>query len=92
LTVTLGTLTNIFANATLDAAGNPTLVGSAGTIALIAANLYVFCFGFSTTFPPLLKYFGLGTTYGLYTFVAAISIFFVAFFIKETKGLELEQM
>jgi MFS transporter, SP family, sugar:H+ symporter len=129
MTVTLGTLTNVFGNATLDAAGNPTLVGSAGTIALIAANLYVFCFGFSwgpvvwvllgemfnnnirasalsvaaaaqwvanfavsTTFPPLLKYFGLGTTYGLYTFMAAISIFFVAFFIKETKGLELEQM
>lgn len=125
MTVTLGTLTNIFGNAT----GNPTLIGSAGTIALIAANLYVFCFGFSwgpvvwvllgemfnnnirasalsvaaaaqwvanfavsTTFPPLLKYFGLGTTYGLYTFMAAISIFFVAFFIKETKGLELEQM
>jgi MFS transporter, SP family, sugar:H+ symporter len=129
MTATLGTLTDIFGNATFDAAGNPTLVGTAGTIALIAANLYVFCFGFSwgpvvwvllgemfnnnirasalsvaaaaqwvanfavsTTFPPLLKYLGLGATYGLYTFMAAISIFFVAFFIKETNGLELEQM
>ncbi|WP_340643494.1 MFS transporter [Phormidium pseudopriestleyi] len=27
--------------------GNPTLTDSAGTIALLAANLYVFCFGFS---------------------------------------------
>ncbi|MFM9263603.1 sugar porter family MFS transporter [Tychonema sp. BBK16] len=129
MTVTLGTLTVIFGNAALDASGNPTLIGSAGIIALIAANLYVFCFGFSwgpvvwvllgemfnnkirtsalsiaaavqwianfvvsTTFPPLLQYFGLGAAYGLYTISAAISIFFVAFFIKETKGMELEQM
>jgi MFS transporter, SP family, sugar:H+ symporter len=129
MTLTLGTLTATFKNAALDAAGNPVLVGSAGVIALLAANLYVFCFGFSwgpvvwvllgemfnnnlrtsalsvaaaaqwianfivsTTFPPLLQYFGLGSTYGLYTVAAATSIFFVAFFIKETKGMELEQM
>jgi MFS transporter, SP family, sugar:H+ symporter len=129
MTLTLGTLTTTFRNAALDVAGNPVLVGSAGVIALLAANLYVFCFGFSwgpvvwvllgemfnnnlrtsalsvaaaaqwianfivsTTFPPLLQYFGLGTTYGLYTVAAAISVFFVAFFIKETKGMELEQM
>jgi MFS transporter, SP family, sugar:H+ symporter len=129
MTLTLGTLTTTFRNAALDAAGNPVLIGSAGVIALLAANLYVFCFGFSwgpvvwvllgemfnnnlrtsalsvaaaaqwianfivsTTFPPLLQYFGLGATYGLYTLAAAISIFFVAFFIKETKGMELEQM
>lgn len=129
MTLTLGTLTTTFRNAALDAAGNPVLVGSAGLIALLAANLYVFCFGFSwgpivwvllgemfnnnlrtsalsvavaaqwianfivsTTFPPLLQYFGLGAAYGLYTIAAAISIFFVAFFIKETKGMELEQM
>jgi MFS transporter, SP family, sugar:H+ symporter len=129
MTVTLGTLTIIFGNAALDVAGNPRLVGSAGLIALVAANLYVFCFGFSwgpvvwvllgemfnnqirtpalsiaasaqwianfvvsTTFPPLLQYFGLGTAYGLYTLSAAISILFVAFFVKETKGMELEQM
>lgn len=129
MTLTLGSLTIIFRNAALDTAGNPLLVGAAGTLALLAANLYVFCFGFSwgpvvwvllgemfnnkirasalsiaaaaqwianfivsTTFPPLLQYFGLGATYGLYTVSAAISIFFVAFFIKETKGIELEQM
>ncbi|MGB8702047.1 MAG: sugar porter family MFS transporter [Thermosynechococcaceae cyanobacterium] len=129
MTLTLGSLTIIFRNAALDTAGNPLLVGSAGTLALMAANLYVFCFGFSwgpvvwvllgemfnnkirasalsiaaaaqwianfivsTTFPPLLQYFGLGATYGLYTVSAAISIFFVAFFIKETKGIELERM
>ncbi|MBW4538169.1 MAG: sugar porter family MFS transporter [Myxacorys chilensis ATA2-1-KO14] len=129
MTITLGILTVIFGQAQVDAAGNPTLAGSSGIIALLAANLYVFCFGFSwgpvvwvllgemfnnkiraaalsiaaaaqwianfivsTTFPPLLQYFGLGTAYGLYTLAAAISIFFVAFFIKETKGMELEEM
>ncbi|KOP26580.1 MFS transporter [Hapalosiphon sp. MRB220] len=129
MTVTLGTMAFIFGHAQLDAAGNPTLSGSAGVMALIAANLYVFCFGFSwgpvvwvllgemfnnriraaalsvaaamqwianfvisTTFPPILQYFGLGTAYGLYTIAAAISLFFVLFFIRETKGMELESM
>lgn len=129
MTLTLGILTVTFGNAALDTLGNPTLGGSTGILALVAANLYVFCFGFSwgpvvwvllgeifnnkirtsalsiaatvqwianfvvsTTFPPLLKSFGLGAAYGLYTVAAAISIFFVAFFIKETKGIELERM
>jgi MFS transporter, SP family, sugar:H+ symporter len=129
MTVTLGTMASIFGTAQLDAAGNPSLSGSAGIVALVAANLYVFCFGFSwgpvvwvllgemfnnkirgaalsiaaamqwvanfavsTTFPPILQYFGLGAAYGLYTTAAAISLFFVLFFIKETKGIELEDM
>ena len=129
MTVTLGTMAVIFGTAPVDAAGNPALSGSAGIVALFAANLYVFCFGFSwglvvwvllgeifnnkirgaalsvaaamqwvanfavsTTFPPILQYFGLGAAYGLYTTAAAISIFFVLFFIKETKGIELEHM
>ncbi|MBD6619012.1 sugar porter family MFS transporter [Komarekiella sp. 'clone 1'] len=129
MTLTLGTMAAIFGTAQLDATGNPTLSGSAGIIALLAANLYVFCFGFSwgpvvwvllgemfnnkirgaalsvaaamqwvanfvisTTFPPILQYFGLGSAYGLYTTAAAISLFFVLFFIKETKGIELEDM
>jgi hypothetical protein len=46
----------------------------------------------SMTFPPLLSQFGLGSAYGLYTTAAAISFFFVWFFIRETKGLELEEM
>jgi MFS family permease len=128
MTLTLGTLASIFGSATLDAAGNPTLTGNAGIIALFAANLYVFCFGFSwgpvvwvllgemfnnrirgaalsvaaaaqwianfavsTTFPPL-KDIGLGFAYGLYTTAAAISLFFVWFLVKETRGKELEQM
>jgi SP family sugar:H+ symporter-like MFS transporter len=130
MTVTLGTLALVFGNAAINpATGNPTLSGSAGIIALLAANLYVVFFGFSwgpivwvllgemfnnkiraaalsvaasiqwianfivsTTFPPLLKTFGLGSAYGLYTIAAAISIFFVAFLVKETKGKELEEM
>lgn len=129
MTVTLGTMAYIFGNAPIDAAGNPTLAGTPGIIALLAANLYVFCFGFSwgpivwvllgemfnnqirgaalsiaaavqwianfaisTTFPPILQYFGLGAAYGLYTISAAISLFFVLFFVKETKGIELENM
>ncbi|MGL6343375.1 MAG: MFS transporter, partial [Waterburya sp.] len=129
MTVTLGTMAYVFGNAPIDAAGNPALSGTPGVVALIAANLYVFCFGFSwgpviwvllgemfnnkirgsalsvaasaqwvanfavsTTFPPILEYFGLGAAYGLYTIAAAISLFFVLFFIKETKGIELENM
>ncbi|WP_392535505.1 sugar porter family MFS transporter [Nostoc sp. C117] len=129
MTATLGTMAFMFRAASVDASGNLTLTGSAGIVALIAANLYVFCFGFSwgpvtwvllgemfnnkiraaalsvaaamqwvanfivsTTFPPILQYFGLGSAYGLYTTAAAISLFFVLFFIKETKGMELEDM
>lgn len=127
--LTLGTMSAIFAQAGLDAAGNPILGNTQGLVALIAANLYVFCFGFSwgpvvwvllgeifnnqiraialavcaavqwianfiisTTFPPLLEFFGLGTAYGLYTTAAAMSFFFVLLLVKETKGIELEQM
>jgi MFS transporter, SP family, sugar:H+ symporter len=130
MTITLGTLTVLFGNAAIDTStGNPALAGASGIIALVAANLYVVCFGFSwgpivwvllgemfnnkiraaalslaagiqwianfavsTTFPPLLKSFGLGSAYGLYTIASAISIFFVIFFVRETKGKELEEM
>ena len=48
MTVTLGTLAGVFGNAAIDpATGNPSLTGSAGIIALLAANLYVVFFGFS---------------------------------------------
>ncbi|CUR34172.1 Glucose transport protein [Planktothrix tepida PCC 9214] len=47
MTITLGTLATVFGSAPLDAAGNPNLTGNAGLIALFAANIYVFCFGFS---------------------------------------------
>lgn len=45
--ISLGTLTVIFATASTNSAGDPILVGAASTIALIAANTFVFFFAFS---------------------------------------------
>lgn len=64
----------------------------AAALSIAAAMQWIANFAVSTTFPPILQYFGLGTAYSLYTIAAAISIFFVFFFIKETNGMELEQM
>jgi len=47
MAATLGALALIFGGAALDAAGRPVLAERAGMAALVAANLYVFCFGFS---------------------------------------------
>jgi hypothetical protein len=47
MALTLGTMAVVFGSAGVDATGNPVLPGSSGTIALVAANLYVFCFGLS---------------------------------------------
>jgi sugar porter (SP) family MFS transporter len=47
MAVTLITMAIIFANATLDAEGNPSLPGASGVIALVAANLFVVAFGMS---------------------------------------------
>jgi SP family sugar:H+ symporter-like MFS transporter len=128
MALTLGTMARTFSTAQI-VNGQPSLSDSAGLIALVAANLYVFCFGFSwgpivwvllgeifnnkirasalavaatiqwvanfivsTTFPPLLHTLGLGAAYGLYATAAAISLFFVIFLVKETKGKELEQI
>ena len=43
------------------------------------------------TFPPLAE-FSLGLAYGLYAAFAALSFLFVAKFVPETKGRELEDM
>ncbi|WP_320172485.1 sugar porter family MFS transporter [Maridesulfovibrio sp.] len=127
--LTLGVLAYLFGTAPLDAAGNPALTGAPATTALFAANLYVFCFGFSwgpvvwvllgemfnnriraaalslgagvqwvanfavsASFPSLVASIGLGATYSIYTFFAAVSFFFVRYLVKETKGRELEDM
>jgi SP family sugar:H+ symporter-like MFS transporter len=47
MAVTLGILAFVFGGATLDAQGQPHLLGSNGLIALLAANVYVFAFGMS---------------------------------------------
>jgi MFS transporter, SP family, sugar:H+ symporter len=127
MALTLGTMARTFSTAQI-VNGQPSLSDTAGIIALVAANLYVFCYGFSwgpivwvllgeifnnkirasalavaaavqwvanfivsTSFPPLLNTLGLGAAYGLYATMAAISLFFVIFSVKETKGKELEQ-
>jgi MFS transporter, SP family, sugar:H+ symporter len=45
----------------------------------------------STIFPELVEV-GLGIAYGLFTLFAVLSIFYVAKYVKETKGVALEQM
>ena len=128
MTLTLGAMAWLFAHAGVDTNGAPVLAGTSGTAALVAANLYVFAFGFSwgpivwvllgemfnnrirgaalalaaaaqwianwlvtLTFPGLSKA-GLGFAYGLYTAAAALSLVFVARFVRETKGRTLEEM
>ena len=44
------------------------------------------------SFPVLLTTIGLAGAYGLYLLGAVISIVFVAVMVRETKGIELEQM
>ena len=47
MTVTLGVMAGIFGTATMGAHGQPVLHGAEGTVALIAANAFVFFFGMS---------------------------------------------
>jgi SP family sugar:H+ symporter-like MFS transporter len=128
MAVTLLTLAVLFGTAPLDAQGQPVLDGAAGTVALIAANLYVVAFGMSwgpvvwvllgekfpnriraaalgvaaaaqwianwvvsTSFPALSD-IGLGLAYGIYTTSAFLSFFFVLRWVRETRGVELEEM
>ena len=49
-------------------------------------------YAITSTFPSMLKNIGLGGAYGFYTISAIISIFFIMMFVKETKGIELEDM
>ncbi len=49
-------------------------------------------FAITLTFPIMLVSIGLAAAYSFYTVCAIISIFFVAKYVYETKGKELEQM
>jgi MFS transporter, SP family, sugar:H+ symporter len=49
-------------------------------------------FGITMTFPIILGLTGLAGAYFLYAFFGFISIFFVIKFVKETKGMTLEEM
>jgi MFS family permease len=63
----------------------------ASALGLAAAAQWLANFAISTTFPKLAD-IGLAFAYGLYTFFAILSFFFVARFVKETKGRQLEDM
>jgi ABC-type branched-subunit amino acid transport system permease subunit len=56
-----------------------------------AALQWIANFVVSTSFPSLAN-LGLGYAYGLYTLAAVLSIVFVAMFVQETRGRELEAM
>jgi sugar porter (SP) family MFS transporter len=127
MAITLGLMAIAFTQST-GSGSNVSLPSPWGTIALIAANLYVVFFGVSwgpvvwvllgemftnqiraaalavaaaaqwlanflvsTTFPALASV-GLSFAYGLYTAFAVLSLLFVARYVHETKGRELEQM
>ncbi len=49
-------------------------------------------FTITMTFPIMLRYLGLGVSYGVYAMFGFIAYFFVKSFVKETKGRTLEEM
>jgi len=61
-------------------------------LAVAAAMQWVANFAISTTFPPMAKGLGLGGSYLIYAFFAAVSFVFVWRVVSETKGKELEQV
>ncbi|HET7267978.1 MAG TPA: sugar porter family MFS transporter [Oleiagrimonas sp.] len=61
-------------------------------LAVAGAVQWLSNFIITITFPLLLVGIGLAGTYGLYALAAALSIAFVVFCIKETRGKELEEM
>ncbi len=63
----------------------------AAALAVGAAAQWVANFIVSVSFPSMSS-IGLGFAYGVFTVMAVLSFFFVAKFIRETKGMSLEQM
>jgi len=61
-------------------------------LAIAASAQWLANFTITMTFPVLLGSIGLAGAYGLYTISAFISIFFVIKYIKETRGIQLEDM
>ena len=49
-------------------------------------------FAITMTFPIFLATIGLAAAYSIYAFFALVSVFFVLWFVHETKGKELEEM
>jgi len=63
----------------------------AAALSLAAGAQWVANWVVTISFPPL-KDAGLGLAYGIYTTFAVLSLLFVLKFIRETKGVELEDM
>jgi MFS transporter, SP family, sugar:H+ symporter len=63
----------------------------AAALSLAAGAQWVANWVVTISFPPL-KDAGLGLAYGIYTTFAVLSLLFVLKFIRETKGVELEEM
>ncbi len=61
-------------------------------LAISGLAQWVANFAITMTFPIMLAGVGLGGAYGLYAACSAVSIFFIMKFVKETKGIELEDM
>lgn len=61
-------------------------------LAVAASAQWIANFSITMTFPILLGSIGLAGAYGLYAVSAFISIFFVIKYIKETRGIRLEDM
>ena len=61
-------------------------------LAIAASAQWIANFAITMTFPIILGSMGLAVAYGLYTVSAFISIFFVIKYIKETRGVRLEEM
>jgi SP family sugar:H+ symporter-like MFS transporter len=61
-------------------------------LAVAASAQWIANFAITMTFPIMLANIGLAGAYGFYALSALISIFFVAKYIKETRGKTLESM
>jgi SP family sugar:H+ symporter-like MFS transporter len=64
----------------------------AAALGVAAAMQWVANFAITMTFPPLLAAFGASVPYLMYAIFAALSFFFVFTKVRETNGMELEDM
>ena len=61
-------------------------------LAVSGLALWISNFAITMTFPILLASIGLAGAYGIYAFFAVLSVGFVLRFVRETRGVELEDM
>lgn len=129
MVLTLGTVAIVFAMGGKAPDGSLSLSPALAWTALVAAHLYIFCFGVSWgpvvwvllgemfnnnirgaalavgaaaqwianflitwTFPIMLQHLGLSVAYFVYAAFALASFVFVSKFVRETKGMKLEEI